>query len=63
MSDGKENTPAKTKTAKASLNRRALTSGFFFVLAQLLVRGLTFAVTPVYTRLLSQAQYGQIRVY
>ena len=48
---------------KASLNRRAFTSGFFFILAQLLVRGLTFVVTPVYTRLLSEAQYGQIRVY
>lgn len=46
-----------------SLNQRAFTSGFFFIFAQLLVRGLTFIVTPVYTRLLTEAQYGQIRVY
>ena len=63
MSEIKDNTQKGSRAAKSSLNKRALTSGFFFVLAQLLVRGLTFAVTPVYTRLLSQAQYGQIRVY
>lgn len=51
------------KSSDASLNKRALTSGMFFVFAQLCVRGLTFLVTPVYTRMLSRAQYGQIRVY
>lgn len=50
-------------SSNSSLNRRAFTSGMFFVLAQLCVRGLTFVVTPIYTRLMSNAQYGQIRVY
>lgn len=46
-----------------SLNRRAVKSGFFFVVCQLLVRGISFITTPVYTRLLSTEQFGQIRVY
>lgn len=54
---------AAAKKQDASLNRRALTSGMFFVFAQLLVRGLTFVVTPIYTRLMPAAQYGQVRVY
>ncbi len=48
---------------KAVLNKMAFTSGFFFILAQLCVRGLTFVVTPIYTRLLDTAQYGEIRVF
>ena len=51
------------KNKKASLNKLAFTSGFFFIFAQLCSRGLTFAVTPIYTRLLTTGQYGQIRVY
>lgn len=35
----------------------------FFVLVQLLVRGITFLTTPIYTRLVSTTQYGQIRIY
>lgn len=46
-----------------SLNRRAVKSGFFFVVSQILVRGISFITTPVYTRLLSTEQFGQIRVY
>ena len=53
----------KPKASAASLNKMALTSGFFYILAQLLVRGLTFVMTPVLTRMLSKAQYGDIRVY
>ena len=48
------------KNKDASLNKRAFTSGFFFILAQLFARGLTFAVTPVYSRLLTKAQYGVV---
>ena len=40
-----------------SLNRRAVKSGFFFVVCQLLVRGISFITTPVYTRLLSTEQF------
>lgn len=50
------------KNKDASLNKRAFTSGFFFILAQLFARGLTFAVTPVYSRLLTKAQYGVVRI-
>ncbi|MGN0355578.1 MAG: lipopolysaccharide biosynthesis protein [Muricoprocola sp.] len=46
-----------------SLNRRAVKSGFFFVVSQILVRGISFITTPVFTRLLSTEQFGQIRVY
>ena len=49
--------------SKSELNNKAVKAGFFFVLMQILVRGLTFFVTPIYTRLVSVSQYGQIRVY
>ena len=47
----------------ASLNKMAFTSGFFFILAQLLARGFNFIVTPIYSRLLSEAQYGIVTTY
>ena len=47
----------------ASLNKIAFTSGFFFILAQLLARGFNFIVTPIYSRLLSEAQYGIVTTY
>lgn len=46
-----------------SLNNKALKAGIFYIVAQLFVRGITFLTTPIYTRLLSTAQYGEIRVY
>ena len=45
------------------LNKTALKAGFFYVLTQLMVRGITFLTTPVYTRLVSTEQFGQLRVY
>lgn len=46
-----------------SLNRLAVKSGIFFVASSLLVRGISFLTTPIYTRLLSTEQFGEIRVY
>lgn len=46
-----------------SLNKRAFKAGIFYVMAQLFVRGITFIMTPVYTRLLSQEQFNQIKIY
>lgn len=45
------------------LNKLALKAGIFYIVGQLFIRGLTFLTTPVYTRLLTRAQYGEIRVY
>lgn len=45
------------------LNKLALKAGIFYIVGQLFIRGITFLTTPVYTRLLSAAQYGEIRVY
>ena len=53
----------KEKVTKKELNRKAAIAGAFYVFAQLFVRGITFIVTPIYSRLVSQAQYGEIRVY
>lgn len=50
-------------TDKNSLNRLAVKAGLFYVFAQLLVRGITFLVTPFLTRLLTNEQYNDIRVY
>lgn len=49
--------------SKKSLNKTALTAGIFYVVAQLFVRGITFLMTPVYTRLLSKPQYNQVKVF
>jgi O-antigen/teichoic acid export membrane protein len=51
------------KSSNASLNKKAFTAGIFYIVAQLFVRGISFLMTPVYTRLLSQAQYNQIKIY
>ncbi len=45
------------------LNKLALKAGIFYIVGQLFIRGITFLTTPVYTRLLSRAQYGEIRIY
>lgn len=50
-------------TQNNKLNALALKAGIFYIVGQLFIRGITFLTTPVYTRLLSAAQYGEIRVY
>ena len=52
-----------TQTSPDNVNKRALKAGSFYVVTQVFVRGLTFLLTPVYTRLVSTEQYGQIRIY
>lgn len=54
MSDGTKDT---------SLNRRAFKAGIFYIACQLFVRGITFLMTPVFTRLLSQEQYNQYKIF
>lgn len=51
------------KQADKSLNKKAFKAGIFYIFSQLFVRGITFIMTPVYTRLLSQSQYNQIKIY
>lgn len=45
------------------LNRKAATAGMFYIVTQILIRGITFLITPVYTRLVSTAQFGELRTY
>lgn len=56
---------AKTNSTgkDASLNRRAFKAGIFYIACQLFVRGITFLMTPVFTRLLSQEQYNQYKIF
>ena len=51
------------KISKQELNKKAAKAGLYVVFMQMLVRGVTFLLTPVYTRLVSKAQYGELRVY
>lgn len=53
----------KSNESSNKLNKLALKAGIFYIIGQLFIRGITFLTTPVYTRLLSTAQYGEIRVY
>lgn len=46
-----------------SLNKLAFKAGIFYVIAQLFVRGISFMMTPVFARLLSQEQYNQYKIY
>ena len=50
-------------TDNRSLNKKAFTAGIFYILSQLFIRGITFIMTPVYTRLLSQEQFNQFKIY
>lgn len=47
----------------SSLNRLAFKAGIFYIIAQLFVRGISFLMTPVFTRLLSQDQYNQYKLF
>lgn len=53
MSDTKDN----------SLNKRAFKAGIFYIACQLFVRGITFIMTPVFTRLMSQDQFNQYKIF
>ena len=46
-----------------STGRLALKAGAWYVVSQLVIRGLTFLTTPIFTRLLSTSEYGVVRVY
>lgn len=50
-------------TGKQTLNKTAFKAGIFYVFSQLFVRGITFLMTPVYTRLLTQVQYNEIKIF
>lgn len=39
-------------------NTKALKSGFWYILSNLVVRGITLITTPIFARLLTQEQYG-----
>ena len=51
------------QTGKQSLNKTAFKAGIFYIFSQLFVRGITFLMTPVYTRLLTQPQYNEIKIF
>lgn len=46
-----------------TFNKLAIKAGLFYIISELFVRGITFITTPIYTRLLTTAQYGEVRVY
>lgn len=52
-----------SKAKDSSLNRLAFKAGIFYIIAQLFVRGITFLMTPVFTRLLSQDQFNQFKLF
>ena len=44
-------------------NQRALKSGFWYVFSEILVRGVSFFATPIYTRILSTTVFGNVRIF
>lgn len=48
---------------KKSLNQKAFKAGIFYIISQLFVRGITFMTTPLFTRMLSQEQFNQYKLF
>ena len=48
--------PEKEKRGSTSL---ALKAGFWYVLSNFLIKGIAFITTPIFSRLMSEAQYGE----
>lgn len=46
-----------------SLNKTAFKAGTFFIVSQILVRGLSFLVVPFYSRFLTTEQFGLFKVF
>ena len=44
-------------------NQKALKSGFWYVFSEILVRGVSFFATPIYTRILPTAVFGNVRIF
>jgi len=44
-------------------NKLAVKAGIWYVIAQLFVRSISFIATPVFSRLLTTAQFGQVKVF
>ena len=44
-------------------NTKAIKSGFWYILANLIVRGMTLITTPIFSRLLTHEQYGDYSNY
>lgn len=49
--------------SKENLTKKALKAGSFYIVVQFIVRGLSFLVTPIYTRLLTTEQYGIVKIF
>lgn len=46
-----------------NLNKMVVKAGVWYVISQILVRGISFLSTPVFSRLLSTEDFGVIRIY
>ncbi len=52
-----------SKYNKNELNKLALKAGTFYLIAEFLIRGVSFLLTPVFTRLVDTAQFGRLNIY
>lgn len=50
-------------TEKKQKDLMAIKAGIWYVISQLLVRSISFIATPIFSRLLSTAQFGQVKVF
>ena len=48
----------KKENAQESLNKRALKAGVWYIVSAVLIRGLNFITTPIFSRLLTKQEYG-----
>ena len=45
------------------LNRIALKAGIWYVVSEIIIRGISFLTTPIFTRLLSTSVYGSVKIF
>lgn len=58
-----ENTLKKPVEKKASKSANVLKAGVGYVISQLIVKGASFICTPLFSRLLSKATFGEVKIY
>lgn len=54
---------AREEVDDKQYNQKALKSGFWYVFSEILVRGVSFFATPIYTRILPTAVFGNVRIF
>ena len=45
------------------LNKKAVTAGMWYIVSIFLIRGISFITTPIFSRILTEAQLGNVKTF